>query len=102
MQYHWKGEDLRKIYFSAFDGQQMLDVLSLMDEETLPDQVDIGHYDGLHVPRGSLAALSRLRLLRQGRRACHAPRFGVSGYSELVVMNNGVPLGAYVFFLASL
>jgi hypothetical protein len=62
--------DLRNIYFSALDGQQLLDVVSLLDEETLPGHVDIGRYDGLHVPRGSQAARSRLRLLRQGRRAC--------------------------------
>jgi hypothetical protein len=24
LQYHWKGEDLRNIYFSALDGQQLL------------------------------------------------------------------------------
>jgi hypothetical protein len=101
LQYHWKDEDLRNSYFSAFDGQQLIDVLSLIDEETLTDQVDIGRYDGLHEPRGSQAARSRLRLLRQSRRVCDAPQFGVSGYSELVVMNNGVRVCGF-FFLASL
>ena len=49
---------------AALDGQQLPDVLSLMDEESLPGHVDIGRYGDLHVPRGSQAARSRLRLLR--------------------------------------
>ncbi len=81
----------RLLQRAALDGQQLHGLLSLMGEETLPGHVVIGHYDDLHVPRGSQAARSRLRLLRQDRRACGAPPFGVSGC--------GVPLGAsYVVF----
>ncbi len=41
LQYLWKSEDLRDIDFSALDGKQLLNALSLMDEEDLPDHVDI-------------------------------------------------------------
>ena len=41
LQYHWQGEDFRDADFNALDGQQLLDVLSMLDEEGLPDHIDV-------------------------------------------------------------
>jgi hypothetical protein len=60
----------RLLQRAALDGQQMFGVLSLMDEETLPDHVDIGRYDSLHVPREYQAARSRLRVTAAARPTC--------------------------------
>jgi hypothetical protein len=41
LQYHWQGDDFRDADFNALDGQQLLDVLSMLDEEGLPDHIDV-------------------------------------------------------------
>jgi hypothetical protein len=50
--------------------------------------------------KGSLFALAAAAA--KPIRACDTPRFGVPGYFELMVMNDGVPLGAYVLYSFSL
>jgi hypothetical protein len=51
-----------------------------------PTMSKLGVAGRLHVPPGSQAARSHLRLLRRDRRACGAPRFAVSWYFELAVI----------------
>jgi hypothetical protein len=61
LQYHCKGEDLRIIEFSALDGQQLLGVLSLLDEEGLPSQFGVWY---------CIAAYTRRVDPKQSVRAC--------------------------------